>query len=47
MTVLCNETTLLVCQHLFSTLTFDMFKVGSRYTGNLLFSRELVSLLLT
>ena len=47
MRVLCNESTLLVCQLLLFTLTFNPFKVRSKDTRKLLFSRDVTSLLLT
>ena len=47
MSVLCNESTLLVCQLLLFTLTFNPFKVRSKDTRKLLFSKDVTSLLLT
>ena len=47
MGILCNESTLLVCQLLLFTLTFNPFKVRSKDTRKLLFSRDVTSLLLT
>ena len=46
MSGLCNKSTFSVCQLLFYTMTFGLFKVSSKDAGKFPFSRSLVSLLL-
>ena len=46
MSVLCDKTTLIVCQFLFSTLPFGLFKVSSRDAAKLLFSMDFASFFL-
>ena len=42
-----NKSTLIACPFLISTLTFGLFKVSSQDSGELVFSRDLASFLLT